>query len=67
MNQKNKTYCTLQDTVTALQALSAYSIATKDRETSLEVTMRNLKDNVEKIKIIEDENTGREYVEELVS
>ena len=67
MSQKNKTSCTFQDTVTALQALSAYSIATENRVTSLTVTMENLKDNKEKTITITDEDKNREYVEELVS
>ena len=53
--------------MTALQALAAYSVATKNRETSLKVKLYDLIDKESEEFEIKDEDKNREYIRELVS
>ena len=59
----------LQDTAIAMQALSEYAKATKDRATDLEITVKNLKHRSDMVEVrrFTDADKNREIVLAIVS
>ena len=59
----------LQDTVIAMQALSEYAKATKDRVTDLTITVKNLKHQGDKpeVELFTDADKNREVIHAIVS